>query len=165
MYPTNLKTYNYIVSAQERLERAKNRAVSYAFTILFRLLFAVTLLLVIFGMALFVFFVFYYFTLPTIRHVLPVHFEYADCSRSGDTCEYPNATVPFTHGKAGAEYPILMAGQKYAMWLRMDFPESQVEQVSMLKHELCTPVSVRPGFSNPLCTSKSDVILSHPRIW
>ncbi|XP_055343410.1 seipin-like isoform X2 [Paramacrobiotus metropolitanus] len=125
-YP-HLRTYNYIVSLQLRLQKAQSDAVKTVLKLLFRILFSITLVLFIFGLALFIFFIFHYLTLPTILHVLPVHLSYADCSRAqSEYCKYPTAVVPFIQRKRmGKESPLLMSGQKYAMWVSVDLPESE----------------------------------------
>jgi hypothetical protein len=129
---TSLKTYNYILQLHDRMIKAKNDVIHFFFTLLFRIVFLATLVLLICGLSLFGAFVVHYQMLPTMRHVFPVHLQHSDCMREMDSCGYPTATISFLQGATGHEGPVLMAGQKYAMWVEMDLPESEVPQVRAL---------------------------------
>ncbi|OWA51011.1 putative Seipin [Hypsibius exemplaris] len=122
---SRLRTYNYIIRVQDRMIGVKNNALNVVFTLLFRILFMLTLGAFIFCLSLFAVFIIQYQLLPVMLHTFPVHLVHSDCRKEGVECGYPTARLPFLQGKTGKEGPLLMAGQKYSAWVEMELPECE----------------------------------------
>ncbi|XP_050531276.1 seipin [Daktulosphaira vitifoliae] len=81
----------------------------------------------VFWISLFLYVAFYTAYMPSLVYTRPVHMQYKPCYNDKGLCDYPSA-----HVRLPTKGSLMMVGQKYQMLIKLDLPESPVnERVGM----------------------------------
>ncbi|XP_029470711.1 seipin isoform X1 [Rhinatrema bivittatum] len=89
--------------------------------------FVLCVLILLLWISIFLYGSFYYSYIPTVRHIMPVHYHFrTDCLSPGpDLCSFPTANVSLM---MNGRDRVLMYGQPYRISLELEMPESPTNQ-------------------------------------
>ncbi|XP_075212962.1 lipid droplet biogenesis associated protein seipin isoform X2 [Lycorma delicatula] len=74
-------------------------------------------------MSVFLYIVFYYYYMPSVSHRRPVNLQFKTCEEGVGMCSFPSAHVQLTKFQQ-----LLMIGQTYRIFLKLEMPESQTNK-------------------------------------